>query len=242
MTAALEVNGISFTGNPCRVVTATWNGRTFTAGERVWAALFFLQAWLDKHHPGLYVYVIQGAYNTGVAASAHTHDYDGTLDVAIINRRTGRRVWLRARRWLRALGWAAWWRHTGSWWSPSSWHFHMNLLGTVEAGCPVGTFIPGQNADYYQHRTGLVGHVLEPGWYPPDIDKTVFDYPAWLEDNMALSDDDKTWIKETLTAIVSDELSRAGETVRVEDPANPKKTRTLSAMLGSIYKRTKPTP
>lgn len=184
MTTRVTVNGIDFTGNPCRVVTATWNGRTFTAGERVWAALFAFQAWLDKHHPAFYIYVIQGAYNLGVAASAGTHDKDRALDVAVVNRRTGRRIWLRARRWFRRFGWASWWRHTGSWFSPSSWHLHQVLLGGT---CPVGDFIPAQIDDYYHHRTGLVGHLLEPGWYPKNIDATVFDFEAWLrvqEDDM----------------------------------------------------------
>ena len=197
----VTVNGIDFTGNPCRVATATWNGRTFSAGERVWAALFRFQAWLDKHHPGLYVYVIQGAYNIGVVLSAGTHDKDGTLDTLILSRRTGRRVWLKGRKWWRQHGWACWWRRTGSWWRPSSWHFHQNLLGTVQAGCPVGIYIPGQNDDYYHHRTGLTGHLLEPGWYPDDIDATIFDFEAWLremEDDMPAP---KDWDKEDWAAV-----------------------------------------
>lgn len=198
MATRVTVNGIDFTGNPCRVVTATWNGRTFTAGERVWAALFFFQAWLDKHHPALYVYVIQGAYNLGVVASAGTHDRDRALDVAVINRKTGRRTWLRARRWFRRFGWACWWRHTGSWFSPSSWHLHQVLLGGT---CPVGDFIPAQIDDYYNHRTGLVGHLLEPGWYPKNIDATVFDFEAWLrvqEDDMPAP---KDWDKDDWAAV-----------------------------------------
>ena len=183
MTAVrVVVKGVEFTGNPCRVVAGLFNGRPLRAGERVWAALFAFQAWLDKHHPGLYVYIIQPAYNTGVELSAGTHDLDGTIDTLILSRRTGRRVWLRGRRWWRRHGWAAWWRHTGSWINPSNWHFHQNLLGTADLGCPVGYLIPGQNADYYDHRTGLVGHLLEPGWYPRDIDATVLDFEAWLHD------------------------------------------------------------
>lgn len=184
MPRIVTVNGIDFTGNPCRVVTATWNGRTFTAGERTWAALFAFQAWLDKFHPLWFVYVIQGAWNTGVAASAGTHDKDRVLDVAIVNRKTGRRTWLRGRKWLRMHGWAAWWRHTLSWLLPSSWHIHMVLLG---GSCPVGYLVPDQIDDYYGHRTGLVGHLLDPGWYPNDIDATIFDFEAWLremEDDM----------------------------------------------------------
>lgn len=178
MATRVTVNDVAFTGNPCRVVEGTFNGRWLKAGERVWAALFFLQAWLDLHHPDLYVYVIQSAYHDGYAPSAGTHDKDRVLDVAIINRRTGRRYWLRGRRWLRRFGWAAWWRHTGSWLRPSTWHIHMVLLG---GDCPIGYLVPAQISDYLNHRTGLVGHLLEPGWYPDDIDATVFDFEAWLQ-------------------------------------------------------------
>lgn len=176
----ITVNGIEFTGNPCRVVTGTFEGRYLKGGERLWAALFVLQAWLDKHHPGFYVYVVQSAYNTGVPASAGTHDFDGVIDVLIINRKNGRRVWLRGQRWMRRLGWAAWWRHTGSWFRPSSWHLHAILLGTISAGCPVGSLVKGQVDDYYGHDSGLAGHLPDPTWHPKDINATVFDFPAWL--------------------------------------------------------------
>lgn len=184
MATVVTVNGIDFTGDPCRVVTSTWNGRTFTAGERTWAALFAFQAWLDRHHLGYFVYVIQGAYNTGVALSAGTHDKDRVLDVAIVSRKTGRRLWVRGRRWLRAYGWAAWWRNSGSWLQPSTWHIHMVLLGGT---CPVGYLIPAQIADYLGKRSGLVGHIADLTWHPKNIDATVFDFEAWLremEDDM----------------------------------------------------------
>lgn len=197
MAARVTVNGVAFTGNPCRVLQGTFNGRSLKAGERVWAALIFLQAWLDKHHPGLYIYVIQSAYHEGYAPSAGTHDKDRVLDVAIINRRTGRRYWLRGRRWLRRHGWAAWWRHTGSWLRPSTWHIHMVLLG---GNCPVGYLVPDQIRDYYAHKTGLIGHLLDPGWYPKNIDATVFDFEAWLQHQ----EDDMPYTPEELDAIVRD--------------------------------------
>ncbi len=178
----VTVNGIAFTGNPCQVVTGSFNGRYLKAGERVWAALFVLQAWLDRHHPDLYVYVIQSAYNTTVAASAGTHDKDGVIDVLIINRKTGRRVWLRGQWWMRRHGWAAWWRHTGSWYRPSSWHLHAILLGTISAGCPVGYLVPSQVDDYFGRRSGLSGHLPDPTRHPKDINATIFNFPKWLHE------------------------------------------------------------
>ena len=233
------VNGVDFTGDPCRVVDGTFNGRWLKAGERVWAALFAFQAWLDKHHPGLYVYVIQSAYHEGYAPSAGTHDRDRVLDVAVINRRTGRRVWLRARRWFRRSGWACWWRHTGSWWKPSSYHLHQVLLG---GSCPVGYLVPGQIDDYYHHKTGLVGHLLEPGWYPKDIDATVFDFDAWLremEDDMPAPKDwdAKDWaaVREHLADAVLDAPLNAksdGEAAFKDETVRSGLKRLLRPLLG----------
>lgn len=204
MATVVTVNGIGFTGDPCRVVTATWNGRTFTAGERTWAALFAFQAWLDKHHLGYFVYVIQGAYNTGVALSAGTHDKDRVLDVAIINRKTGRRLWVRGRRWLRAHGWAAWWRNSGSWLKPSTWHIHMVLLG---GACPVGYLIPAQIADYRGKRSGLVGHIADLTWHPKDIDATVFNFAAWLRTQQEEQMEYKDWSTESKKQLAADVAS-----------------------------------
>lgn len=183
------VNGVSFESDaPCERHTVTWNDRTFTAGSLLLAALFAFQDWLDEHHPGLYVYVIQGAYNTGVTQSAGTHDKDGCVDILIINRKTGRRVWARGQRWLRAHHFYAWWRHTGSWLSRNLWHFHMIVAGIEGAGCPVGVFVPGQISDARGGRTGLVGHFLESAkiWRPKVY--TPFPYRAWVakkEDEMS---------------------------------------------------------
>lgn len=186
---SVAVNGIGFTGNECRVVTATWNGRTFTAGERTWAHLFATQEWLDKNHPGWYIYVLQGAYNTTVEASAGSHDKDGALDFLIIHRTSGARSWVRGQRWVRSQGWADWWRHTGSWHSPSSWHHHGISLGVIEAGCPTGFLIPDQVGDYLATppRNGLADNARDFSWHPKNISATVFNYDRWLrqkEDEM----------------------------------------------------------
>lgn len=190
------VHGVSFESDaPCERHTVTWNGRTFTAGSLLLAALFDLQDWLDKHHPGLYVYVVQGAYNTSVAASAGTHDEDGCVDILILHRKTGRRVWVRGIRWTRAHHFYSWLRRTGAWASPSRWHFHMIVVGIEGAGCPVGEFVPGQIRDARSGRTGLVGHLLEsarifrPKTYIP------FPYRAWVERKEDEMTSPKNWDK-----------------------------------------------
>lgn len=186
MTVAV-VNGVRFDSErPCEKHTVTWNGRTFQAGSYLLAALFDFQDWLDRKHPGHYVYVIQGAYNTGVPQSAGTHDRDGCIDALIIHRASGRRVWLRGQRWWRRRHFYAWLRNTGSWLQPSSWHFHNIVVGIQAAGCPVGTFVPGQIADANAGRSGLVGHLADPTWRPKKY--TPFPYRAWVrrqEDEMA---------------------------------------------------------
>lgn len=211
----VEMNGIAFTGNPCRKVTATWNGATFTAGERTWAHLFMTQRWIDEHYPRYYIYVVQGAYNTGVKLSAGTHDGDGTIDALIIDRETGERLWRVGQRILRRLGWAAWWRNSGAWERPTAWHFHMNSLGTAESGCPVGVFIPGQNRDYLAvpPRNGLAGHDRDRTWHPSNIEDTVFDFRAWLtrEKLMAKLDvDDLVAVRK----IVAEEIEKSWKKVQ----------------------------
>jgi hypothetical protein len=212
---SFDVNGISFTGNACRRVTATWNGKRFTAGERTWAHLFYTQDYLDRHYPNYYIYVLQGAFNTGVKLSAGTHDKDGTIDCLIIDRRTGERIWKQGQKILRICGWAAWWRHTGSWAKASAWHHHMNSLGTLETGCQVGIFIPGQNRDYLAKppRNGLAGHDADPTWHPKDIEATVFDYQQWLTKGrlMAKLDaDDLIQVRK----IVREELDRSWNSIQ----------------------------
>jgi hypothetical protein len=105
-----------------RLITVTFGGRFFKCSQNTYAALLDTQARLAKAHPKAWIRVIQGCYNTGVAASAGTHDFDACLDVQIVGL-----SWQDAQDFLRKCGWAAWWRHTGSWASPSQWHIHMAL-------------------------------------------------------------------------------------------------------------------
>lgn len=190
-----------------RVITVNFGGRFFKCSQNTYAALLRTQARLARKHPKAWIYVIQGSYNTGVAASAGTHDYDACLDVKIVGL-----PWQDAQDFLRSCGWAAWWRHTGSWASPSKWHIHMALLGAPEAGCTVGKYVDGgrtlfgrvvassQYSDYYSHRTGLAGHLSDSTWHPRDIAGTIFKYAPWLEANMQLSSKQIDQIADTVVA------------------------------------------
>lgn len=163
--------------DPAEVVEDAFGGMSFRAGRRTWAHLRWTQQQLNTRKPGAWIRILQGSYHTGYAPSAGSHDGDGVVDCEIVNWDD----WPAEQRFLRDCGWADWWRHTGSWGDPTDWHHHM-----VSLGCPgpVGVIIPGQVADYYATppRDGLKYHGSDPTPHPTDIDSTVFDYPAWLEE------------------------------------------------------------
>lgn len=204
-----------FTADPKRNITFTFGDKTFVCSQVSAANLLDLQEKLSKAHPGARIHVMQACNNKGVRLSAGTHDYDAVFDISCSGI-----TWEELQRFCRAHGWAAWWRHTGSWSSPSSFHVHMISLAAVKAGCKVGKYIDGgrslgtpgnssQVADYYNHALGLAGQ-HDSGddhtWHPANIDATVFDYKAWLkkqEDDMPYQD----WPKADKQALVDDVVS-----------------------------------
>lgn len=150
-------------------------GRTVTGkpaymGRRTGAHLDHTIEVLARVHPGAKLHIIQSAYNTGVAASAGTHDKDACLDVYIEGL-----DWWTSQAFLRKLGWAAWYRY------PPSFGRHIHMISLGYGSAPVGRFVPGQVSDYYNHKTGLVGHKNDPSWHPADISSTVFDYRDYLK-------------------------------------------------------------
>lgn len=158
---------------PAEVISTTLNGITFRAGRRTAAHLTWTDETLRSH--GTWLRLIQPCYNQSVAASAGTHDYDGCVDVEVEGM-----SWTAGQAQLRELGWAAWYRPN----TPGLWSAHIHM---VSLGCPgpVGEFVPGQVDDYYRHALGLKGQHDsgdDASWHPADIDSTVFDYPAWMED------------------------------------------------------------
>lgn len=140
--------------------------------------------------------VIQPSYNTGVRASAGTHDYDACLDVYIPGV-----DWYVAQKFLRANGFACWYRHPPLFGN----HIHGFTLPPREgksisddwkvAGFTVGKYVDGgwslygrlvtssQIEDYYRHAFGLAG-MHTPGsdksWFPSNIEATIFDLDAYV--------------------------------------------------------------
>jgi len=147
-------------------------GRSFHCSRRTGAFLDFLQDMLPERCD---LRIIQGCYNTTIAASAGTHDYDAVLDVYI----TGL-DWSGMQKIIRTYGGAAWWRYPAQGFTN---HIHFVVLGYRTR---VGIYVPGQVQDYYNHRTGLAGHGPDPSWHPPH--QMVFDYTKYINGEYPRSD------------------------------------------------------
>ena len=182
--------------DPAEVIEVTFGGQTFRAGRRTAAHLQWTSERLEAVEPGAQLVVVQPCYNTGVDASAGTHDKDGVLDFAIAGME-----WLPAQRFLREHGWGCWYRF------PPAFSHHIHA---ISLGCPgpLGDFVPGQILDYHNHAFGLAGQ-HDPGsdksWFPDDIDATEFDYAAWEADMATPKDwtaEDWAEIEKRLPAMV----------------------------------------
>lgn len=167
------------------VVTTTIGGRTFRCSRRTRAHLNHTIARLKDKHPTARLHVIQGCYNTAIAASAGTHDYDCVVDVEIQGL-----SWDRAQAFMRWTGWAAWHRTKAQGFSGD--HIHAISLPPSGTNTPtltnivwqfrsrsleVGAFVPPQVDDYYAHALGLKGQHRagsDDSPFPKDIKATIF--------------------------------------------------------------------
>lgn len=100
--------------------------------------------------------IIQGSYNSGVAASAGTHDGGGAVDLSPYD-------WKRKCRVLRKLGFAAWHRPT----LPGVWNEHIHAIQYDNAKLSSGAV--SQKYQYYNHTDGLAGHGWDSQWRPDPI-------------------------------------------------------------------------
>lgn len=220
-------------------------GSSFQCGQRTAAHIDATQMRLEVVRPGAELQIIQGCYNTGVAASAGTHDFDAVLDVQLVIN-GGLVDWDWSQRFLRESGWAAWHRTPAQGFGH---HIHMVSLGYAPA--PVGEFVPGQVDDYYRHAFGLKGmhdSGSDPSWFPQDIDATVFNYQEWELDNMPYRDwpqADKDALHadseaRLVPAVAAEVIAHLGEAL-ITNPVDPKKAKwSFATILGSIYRRTAP--
>lgn len=173
----------------------TTGGKTITGSLRTIAHLDRLN-YLSIKKFGVGIQVFQGPYNTTVAASAGTHDYDACLDVYIPGV-----SWSTQRSFFRANGAAAFDRTKPTF---STEHIHYFTLPPREGvdvsddyksgGFKVGYFVDGgwstrgarvtssQIADYYAKppRNALANHAIDNTWHPDDIEATIFDLDAYI--------------------------------------------------------------
>lgn len=146
---------------------------------------------------GVQITIIQPDWNTGVPASAGTHNFDSCWDLWI----PGVGPW-EQQRFFRANGFACWYRHPPLFGN----HIHGFTLphrsGKIVTddfktlGVKVGLYIDGgvtteghvvassQIDDYYKHAFGLAG-MHTPGsdrsWFPKDIADTAFDLKPYVD-------------------------------------------------------------
>jgi hypothetical protein len=135
---------------------------------------------------GVHFTIIQPPYNTTVAASAGTHDFDCCVDWYLPGV-----DWWTAQRWGRANGLGCWYRHPPAF----SQHLHGFTLPALRHGqlswsfsTKVGIYVPGQLYDYYKHAFGLSGQhtpYSDKSWFPKDIASTVFNLGDFIHDKRA---------------------------------------------------------
>lgn len=141
----------------------TFRGKT--VNKRTAAAL--LEA---EHRLGYELTILQGSYNSGVGASAGTHDGGGAVDLAPWD-------WEKKVTALRRIGFAAWHRPalSGVWGE----HIHAGLKGDQEAA----SGLVNQFSYYDQGLSGLADHARDP--FQPHPSKT-FRYWWWRKSHPSM--------------------------------------------------------
>jgi hypothetical protein len=170
-----------------------WDKRD-TSGRRVTGSIWTIAHLDNANDRALKVFkkpitVIQPPYNTGVPASAGTHDLDVCLDWYIPGV-----DWWRLQRFWRANGGWGWYRHAPLF----SNHIHGGALPIPEGkvrsddfmamGLEVGIYVPGQLVDYYNHAFGLANQHTpgtDKSWFPKDIDARVFNLDDYRKRQLA---------------------------------------------------------
>ena len=143
-----------------QVRTYTLGGKTFRCSRRTAAHIRDTQRRLTQNYgAGHHLRIIQGCYNTTIAASAGTHDYDCVIDLEVVGF-----GWDRGEKFMRNCGWAAWHRTKAQGFSgdhlhaislPPNWDNTPTITQVQQSfkarGLEVGAWVPGQVDDYYAH-------------------------------------------------------------------------------------------
>lgn len=185
--------------NPPKPTTKVKWTKTTMYGRPFYGSFRTVCAWnrlnnLSIKRFGVGVTIIQPPYNSTVAASKGTHDYDAMADwfIAGVD-------WWTMQRFARANGFMDWYRRPPLFGN----HQHGAPLPPAEGrdrsddfrsgGFKVGVYVDGgfslygrqvtssQLDDYWNHRSGLSGHAHDSSWFPPDIEATIFDLRRYVK-------------------------------------------------------------
>jgi hypothetical protein len=133
---------------------------------------------------GQRIVIIQTAFNSSIAASKGTHDWDACMDWYIPGV-----PWYRTQRFGRVHGDACYYRkpplfpnHIHGFTLPVGRRFNTRVGVYIDGGVslyghPVAS---SQLDDYYNHRNALADHSHDPSWFPKNIDATVFNLSLFL--------------------------------------------------------------
>lgn len=184
------------------------NGDRFTGSFRTVAHMASMMDDLDREHPSCTLHVIQPPYNTDNPSSAGSHDKDCASDTVIFGM-----DFPKAQRWFRSKGFDCWWRHTGTWASPSQWHIHgfPHPLGGQKFATTVGVLLDGgvsqfghrvssSQLDDYNHQAFGLENQHVPGsdnsWFP-NKPYPVFNLNAYVRTKQEENMEYKDWSKES---------------------------------------------
>lgn len=143
---------------------------------------------------GVHFTIIQPPYNTGVPASAGTHDYDCCVDWYLPGV-----DWWTSQRWGRFNGLWGWHRF------PPKFSLHNHgftapalINGRVpdQFATRVGIYVPGQLYDFKNHAFGLSGQHTpgsDKSWFPKNLAASVFDLGRFIEKKREENMEYKDW-------------------------------------------------
>jgi hypothetical protein len=193
---------ILLVGDPHERISFTIGGRTSLASRQGFALLWEFERRAKNRWPGCRFRIIQPANNTGVPASAGTHDKDDVWDWELIDAGT----WAQESELARDTGLWDWVRDPTQ--GDFGWHHH-----AIAPGLPLdryGSLVPAQMDDYRRHALGLKGQ-HDSGSDPQcftlgRLTHTVkrFDYQAWKDDHMPLSEEDVNRVADKVLAKLMD--------------------------------------
>lgn len=177
----------------------TWRGRVFN--KRTVAMLVEVE-----RRVGDELTIFQGSYNSGVGASAGTHDGGGAVDLWCATTPVARVV-----RIMRVVGFAAWYRPA----IPGLWGHHVHAIAIGDREMSTGA--RAQVIDYFNGRNGLASHAADSTWRPDPI--PTFDYEKAIDVQL----DDKLpsgkTVGEALSAVLvmQAQLAKFRESTRERD-------------------------